>query len=153
CERCPSCCACRTCSSCNRRQPEDDSDCERCGKCERCCSCCLCDNCDNRVDSDDYCSDCCRCNNCCSCNSKEECPIPGGFFDPSDKHHVGKPCPGNPTKRKLAVEIEVSSTNGDLDELVRIVRKYGGGIIYDGSLPDNTGFEINTAPASGEAFV
>jgi hypothetical protein len=56
----------------------------------------------------------------------------------------------NLSKRYLAMEIEVAAM--DTDYVSRVVRRWKGAIVEDGSLPD-TGFEINTAPANGDAFL
>jgi hypothetical protein len=57
----------------------------------------------------------------------------------------------NASKRFLSVEIEVASIDSGYDT-AKAVRKWRGGIVEDGSLP-NSGFEINTAPAGGDKFI
>lgn len=56
----------------------------------------------------------------------------------------------NPSPRFISAEIEVSTCETG-ENTGPVVKAYGGAIVHDGSVP--TGFEINTAPASGEKFV
>ena len=58
----------------------------------------------------------------------------------------------NPSGRFLATEIEVSGvlTGGNINT-ARVLKKWGGAIVGDGSVPN--GFEINTAPAAGDVFI
>lgn len=58
----------------------------------------------------------------------------------------------NPSRRFLALEIEVDGLRARGKKVSDTVKKWGGCIVHDGSLSGN-GFEINTAPASGDAFV
>jgi hypothetical protein len=154
CERCESCCECWTCEACGRRRDSDDWQCDHCNCCERCCECCSCENCNWRGDADGCCSECNCCERCCEC-SGENSGV-SRFDAPAEpKHHVAsrKEHKRNPSKRLIAAEIEVSKLR-DASEghwVESAVRKWAGAIVEDGSLPD-TGFEINTAPASGDRF-
>ena len=69
------------------------------------------------------------------------------FHKPSSKQHVI-----NPTSRFIAAEIEVASFVGNQKPIYDVVRKWKGGTVGDGSLPE-LGFEINTAPAGGDLYV
>ena len=61
-----------------------------------------------------------------------------------------------PSTRYVAAEIEVSQADGNLEwamsPLDIVVDKWKAAVVHDGSVGPN-GFEINTAPASGNAFV
>lgn len=52
----------------------------------------------------------------------------------------------------IAAEIELDGAESDTRDIIRVVRKWHGSIVEDGSLSTN-GFEINTSPASGDLFV
>lgn len=56
----------------------------------------------------------------------------------------------NPTTRLIGCEIEVAT--GDRDKVGHALQPWRGRIVSDGSLPSG-GFEINTAPASGDLFM
>jgi len=57
----------------------------------------------------------------------------------------------NTSKRYLAVEIEVARTETQGDHVNTAVHKWSGSIVPDASI--GSGFEINTSPAAGDAFV
>lgn len=65
--------------------------------------------------------------------------------------HKGRPTKTLPSKRFLAVELEISDCYSNSLELLKVVKKWGGSIVEDDSVPG--GFEINSAPASGKAFI
>ena len=58
------------------------------------------------------------------------------------------------SNRYIAVEIEVAGLHRPQrkDILMGVVKKWGGKIVRDGSLPAG-GFEINTSPAAGDFFI
>lgn len=179
CGSCSSCCECSTCAGCDRRCDRENNYtcahcdrcednccecrfCERCGEecsdsrcshCERCGSCCTgcrtCDDC-GRECSDDYCGNCETCTGCCGCD-EERANV--RFFKHSLRFHTAKLNERklNPSARYVSVEIEVASV-GSGNRVSDVVGKWRGSIVEDGSLP-NSGFEINTAPASGDKFV
>jgi hypothetical protein len=67
----------------------------------------------------------------------------------------GKRSPRNPSLRFISVEIEVAKSNDEtryqVDPAIRAWE--GTAVVTDGSLPDGSGYEICTAPTSGDAFV
>lgn len=69
------------------------------------------------------------------------------FYKPTLKQHTI-----NPTSRFIATEIEVAGIRGFGKPIYEIVRKWKGGTVGDGSLPE-CGFEINSAPAGGDLYV
>lgn len=68
-------------------------------------------------------------------------------FWESDKYTERK---RNPSARAISCELEIAKADCD-DGISSTVRKWHGSIVEDGSLPDG-GFEVNTAPASGDVF-
>jgi hypothetical protein len=60
----------------------------------------------------------------------------------------------NKSNRYIACEIEVAGLHNPKrkDLLIQTIKKWGGQIVHDGSLPGG-GFEINMAPAAGDYFV
>lgn len=161
-------CECFTCASCGVRG--DTRICSACGLCEEsCCECFVCENCDNRSTSNNDCEDCGRCHTCCTCESAsipiaavhnwpEQIeprrkrtiaffPNPLKFHDATKKEFIL-----NPSKRHLAVELEFIDAKKD-NGLSAVVSKWLGSIVKDGSLPPETGFEINCSPANGDVFV
>lgn len=152
CNRCLDCCLCHVCPvrGCGERVRNV---CENCERCTDCCECYFCEGCNSQVTSLS-CGECGTCNNCdCSCENDNEPNI--RFFDPPRKpvFHSAKinEHKRNPSNRFIAVEIEVSEIEEN-ERIDDVVCQWRGGIVKDGSLPD-TGFEINTAPASGDVFV
>ena len=68
--------------------------------------------------------------------------------------HKGDTFKGNPSRRFIAVEIEVAKSGyNSRQEIDPEIRGWAGAaLVSDGSLPDG-GYEINTAPTSGDLFV
>lgn len=152
CESCERCCSCWYCEGCSESHREDSWNCSNCEQCEDCCECSRCEHCDDRFSSDDFCRDCDRCTSCCACNDAhafglEFCHNPLTFHTAKKPEHRD-----NPSKRHIAVEIEVAALGDGDGQVTRAVDDWSGNIVEDGSLP-NSGFEINTAPASGDQFV
>lgn len=136
------------------------------GQCDECMNCnerCTCPRCECGEHILGGCGNCNRCENCgCRCDSDDDenedeyRNIPhvkregDQFHTATRKQHTE-----NPSKRYISVELEIcglSGSNGRNKEgIERIVRQWGGAIVGDGSLPEG-GFEINTAPASGDLF-
>lgn len=58
----------------------------------------------------------------------------------------------NPVDRFVAAEIEVARA-GNADGINRVTGRWGCSVVTDGSLPNDTGFEINTSPAAGDMLV
>lgn len=147
-------CDCSSCASCQRMTTSRQ--CQSCNNCENCCQCWECNNCDNSyASSSQKCNNCNYCSNCCECESgisffRQDQPT--FHAAPKGKFKV------NPSTRYIAAEIEVASvaarTVSDPEAMTvsRAVKKWKGQIVEDGSLPHG-GFEINTAPASGDLFV
>lgn len=80
----------------------------------------------------------------------------GGRFEflaaPSAPHfHTGRTNRINKSKRFVAVEIEVARAEAGNHGVVETVRQWGGAVVTDGSVRE--GYEINTAPASGDTLV
>lgn len=146
CNKCDGCCPCATCESCS--EPVEHV-CSSCDRCEGCCSCYHCAGCDDDAPSDEWCSSCDRCDDCCSCNSGDKVER----FTCDLKFHPAKLTERkfNPSPRFISVEIEVAEVNRD-EGVSSTVREWRGSIVEDGSLP-SSGFEINTAPASGDVYV
>ena len=158
CDRCQDHCECYFCGACGE---VSEGSCAHCDNGECCCECVICTGC-GRECSDNYCSACSdngnsrTCDRCCeghpddddesSDRNIELFTSPLTFHAP--KLHERKI---NASKRFLSVEIEVAKIDSGSDT-ARAVRKWRGGIVEDGSLP-NSGFEINTAPAGGDKFV
>jgi len=154
CERCTynGCCECWSCSNCQELQAEG-APCSNCERCSECCDCCECPNCNRNTRSGYLCQSCEECENCCHCNDQRNIefirPPREPFFHKATnvQHKV------NPSSRYISAEIEVAETRvGAEDTTSPPVKKWNGGIVEDGSLPAS-GFEINTAPASGDLYV
>ena len=156
CDRCSDCCSsngeCFYCDCCQRTR-DSSYRCSNCENCDRCCECFGCDRCGNQVYGKEWCSDCDRCTDCCRCeDSTSHCEHIEGrnvFHAASRKEHRR-----NPSKRFLSAEMEIAALESPSksDSIVETCRQWGAGIVHDGSLPD-TGFEICTAPASGDRFI
>lgn len=58
----------------------------------------------------------------------------------------------NPSLRYLSLELEIAGANKKGNDINKVIRKWKSSVVRDGSLPSE-GFEINTAPASGDLFV
>lgn len=161
CDQCKSCCECVVCCYCDKRQLSSESNiCSECDRCERCCNCSVCEGCDAR--NVDICGECSYCENCCNCFNCSSCGPTGASICGQceycenccscDDLEWVKPVPGTwhgRSGRYLGVEIEVD--DGDRDQVCKIVRKWGAGLVRDGSL-SSSGFEVTTAPARGKAF-
>jgi len=145
CGNCLDCCIHYDCDTCGAHRNWTCSDCDRC---EDCCNCVTCNGCDSRVRYQDItCTDCDRCSDCgCECES-DSASIE--FFRSRLTFHKGPVTPANPSKRFISTEIEV--TRQECDYVSDVVREWKGCIVEDNSLP-STGFEINTAPASGSKW-
>lgn len=122
--------------------------CSFCNTCLDCHSCRECGECGDTTTS--LCVECHPnpvCSGCCSCGAPIEFfTNETNFFPaPSNERKI------NASKRFVAVEIEVAKIE-DSKSTVRAVQKWEGSIVQDGSLPE-TGFEINTSPASGDLYI
>lgn len=161
CGQCDTCCkrnnVCAPCAGCSfPSRVENHCPVCNCGR-GNACGCCNCR----------YCVTCgvieaTRCTECVNCETHCRC-VTIQHFDGPEKPHFHNPTPKmgmllqmrkNRSNRSIAAEIEVSGIkipkNGKL--ISSVVKKWGGGIVHDGSLPKG-GFEINTAPASGDLYV
>lgn len=148
CDEPESVCQCEVCARCENRV---ESTCSTCDRCDRCCPCRTCCSCDARVSPDNFCSRCDCCDECCECTAgaaEREFLRPRKWFHtPTRADHRE-----NPSRRYVAAEIEVAVMDDEFyPGVLAACRKWGAGIVRDGSLPD-TGFEINTAPAGGDRF-
>lgn len=144
-------CTCWHCGGCDERQLEDTWPCVTCENCEYCCNCSICNHCHEPIRPSYFCTRCDRCDNCgCECENRAGVE----FLKPPERpvFHEGQICAENPTRRFIACEIEIAETETGNAAVLDVMRKWRGGIVEDGSLPEG-GYEINTAPASGKAFV
>lgn len=154
CRYCMTCCdnrnRCQHCEQCDRRRNSVRFECTNCNACDSCCDCHHCSDCESYTNDDDWCYECSTCNECCTCDSQIELLEGKDIFHPANiKEHVVIK-----SKRYLAVEIEIAKANTVYYDKIRSAcANWGAAIVHDGSLPDNTGFEIPTAPASGDKFV
>ena len=169
CGRCNDHCECQQCPGCDRRSP-DLTICGTCDHCDsRCCDCWYCEGCGESHTADTY-----RCDDCDTCTDRCECGSGGSDSDDPDEgdgvrgdsprmftyplvFHRGRPARALPSTRFAAVEIEVqgvaSEAHRGADSLVNLASsKWSFSVVRDGSL-GTYGFEINTAPASGTAFI
>lgn len=151
CKKCAKCCKCVTCEHCNKYFPAAElcAECHNC-KLNKCCKCMICPLC-NKQCGYDHCNGCERCNHCCECGDVRRVPLIAPprptFHRPNIKQKII-----NPLSRFIATEIEVAGIRGHGRPIYDIVKKWGGAVVYDGSLPPG-GFEINTAPAGGDLFI
>lgn len=58
----------------------------------------------------------------------------------------------NPSLRYLSLELETAGAEKRGTAINKVIKKWKSSVVHDGSLPSD-GFEINTAPASGDLFV
>ena len=164
--RCGDHCRCTYCESCERYYYDTAfcSNCDRCGgDAAGCCDCCYCDACGNNVYDDAYCGDCERCDSCgCRCDDGNDDGdrdrTPGPTSRPVFRvrplvFHRGFAHPRFPSLRYAAAEIEVAAAQSGVGAPFDVAAtRWSASVVTDGSLP-STGFEINTAPASGDEFV
>lgn len=135
-------CGAAHCESCDTYTHEGT--CDRCENCDSCCECVMCDQCEERVGT--VCSDCRSCEDCC-----EGC-VSVRFVQNELKFHAGVATVENPSLRFVAAEIEVDGLESNSAAVDRVVSKWSASVVEDGSLGSG-GFEINTAPASGDKFL
>lgn len=149
------CCDCWECSHCSSRFNSSSQACNNCSHCSSCCQCFECEGCSGRR-TGRRCGRCNNCSGCCNCDRNnvvfvkgpKEIPFLTSSLENGLEGHVK-----NPSYRFISAEIEVADTDNSIDDNVSpVVKRWGGAIVRDGSLPD-TGFEINTAPANGDLFV
>lgn len=183
CDRCHRCCDCQNCDVCGEttRHITICPVCDACDGDGGCCECVYCENCDERHREDtSWCRDGeSHCRDSCECSDADEDEDENGsgstssprFFNNPLTFHRGVPVPAFPSRRFAAVEIEVASAgmaahtplSGERPTLSELATHGGGlyrgeskswmlSVVKDGSLPTG-GFEINTSPASGDAFV
>lgn len=175
CERCGKCklngweASCCTCIQCGKCLKWFDALCETCARCETCCECMTCTACDHQFFPGDYCRECERCTDCCECPICDTCGVLtttlcahcrccAGCCDCKGHeivHFVANPLTFHEAKKEdrlVAVEIEVAGVRKNAKLVEEVVKKWQASVVRDGSLPQY-GFEINTAPASGDKFV
>jgi Putative amidoligase enzyme len=146
------CCDCWQCNHCQTAFAGNGTKaCANCGWCPNCCRCEKCVHCARIRNRDTFCESCHWCESCCGCGIGINWISPG----PEPVFHAATKLEHkfNPSSRYIAMEIEVASVKPGIERPVQdTIQKWGGAIVRDGSLID-TGFEINTAPASGDKFV
>lgn len=170
CSKCQSHCRCYICSQC--RVPHTEPDCTHCNRCQSCCQCIHCAGCNVVIptNSQDACTSCRRCANCCNCvidmsvhedRMNREFPFRAGQGgrvtlvnrDPHFWPSTAKERIRNPSGRYLSVEMEIGGVaQRGATAINEVINKWQASVVGDGSLPSG-GFEINTAPASGDVFV
>jgi len=147
--------------------PNLTTPCPRCRACSACCDCVRCEFCGTyEAEHNVYsCEHCQGCQNCCECafGDQGDGRLSNRFFDCESEgrnvelarypltFHNATTFNINPSHRYLSVEIEVAGC-GTGSYVNQACAKWKASIVEDGSLPDG-GFEINTAPANGDAFV
>lgn len=165
CDNCSQCseygnCECFFCDSCCEVMDSDDSCGCGCGcnACENCCSHNRCNNCGGCSDSDSYCDGCAADEE--SEDDEERGERASGYRDGTvfQKHPLtfhGSTFPRNRKRNKLArylsAEIEVARS-AEVTATAETCRYWRSTVVTDGSLPQG-GYEINTAPARGDAFL
>lgn len=154
CRNCGNCadgCRCVRCRLGSHWVVGDDTDmCSTCGACPSCCSARACDHCDQLYHPGDRCDVCDACNDCCD---PDRHPTVEFFSQPPTFHVANRlQRKSNTSTRLIATEIEVASLQSGGSSVSSAVKRWGGSIVRDGSLPDG-GFEINTSPASGDLWV
>jgi hypothetical protein len=147
------CCACWQCQHCQKSYDEATvKACQNCGWCTtNCCRCTRCTHCNRVRNGDNFCETCHFCESCCGCGIGIELinptPEPTFFIAQKTEHKQ------NPSNRLISMEIEVASVApGTFRPVQQAIQKWKGAVVHDGSLPE-TGFEINTSPASGDKFI
>ena len=147
CERCPNHCECSHCDACG---DPCEYTCERCQYCDDCCECCHCQNCGCTVGHSSFCGQCDCCVDCCECESSNDRAVEfvnrGLYFHTATRTQHSR----NPSSRYIACEIEIANAD-DGNAIDSAARKWRCSIVEDSSLP-STGFELVTAPASGDLF-
>ena len=146
CTACKNCMKCCKCINCNLCQLTQVSICVYCKTCQYCCACVLCHMC-NAECTNNSCLMCLKCEQCCSCQNRIHL-----FSNPIKFHKDSGLCKENISTRFIAAELEIAALHKHGAPVVEAVSKWSGSIVRDGSLPDG-GFEINTAPASGNLFI
>lgn len=166
CSLCSRCCQCQECTGCRRRVTQVH---DPCHVCDSCCPCPRCTQCSQRP-SGSLCHRCSSCGKCCVCSPAIVQTLDAYREDGSDqsrlpvgvarKHlrirnniealtfHDAETFIENPHHRYASFEIEVEANGGSL--VSTVATKWKAAIVGDGSV---SGFEINTAPANGDALV
>jgi len=145
-----------------------------CGSCEKCCTDfhTACRNRECGVHSTALCAACKRCRRCCLGGSGRTCGQRNprkarGYFECTPQMGVMVQQRGpvfhratrdqfkvNKLRRFLAAEIELANISGDMGSPTNVVcSQWGIAAVRDGSLPSDTGVELNTAPAQGDLFI
>jgi hypothetical protein len=123
--------------------------CDSCHACDDRCECSYCEGCGIRGDFS-TCHDCSRCDECCDCGSRGDYPLEFNThslrFIHADTFLV------NPLTRPISLEIETQGANAPTYALERAIDHWDTSVVADGSLGDS-GWELNTQPANGDAFV
>lgn len=137
--------------------------CDICNSCDNCCNCTACAACAIRrpyCDSEGAPNHCVH-RYCRPCRQTEDgCPVcsDSQYFDPTgiqwgstvtDLRHYKH----NPIRRLMGVELECYARKWP--KAAKAARKWGAGIVHDGSIirPVGHDIEITSAPAQGEHFI
>jgi len=151
CRGCRACCSCVPCSQCRTLHREHGAySCQHCNGCDRCCECITCDRGCGRLVIPE-CTESLHCDRHCDCRADEEGERDVAISRYPLTFHNAATFNVNPSHRYLSVEIEVANC-GSGSYVNQVCEKWKASIVEDSSLPDS-GFEINTAPANGDAFV
>lgn len=159
CHRCDGCCTCNTCRCKRRTAFNDPGFCGPHNACEQCDTCQRCQQCRRTYQGNRVCTNrtCRRCFACCECETQplDRVQAVARVAINAQPHHRATRINRriNPVDRLVSVEIEVAGVLGRAPgNVTEICRRWGANIVDDGSLPAG-GFEINSAPASGDLFV
>ena len=168
CGMCTRCCTCSLCTGCHQiyqgngeeegRRGRTGRMCNTCRRCDQCCQCIRCWACGTthyttatlcsicgcgRRDQQTHCR-CCRMTNYIHFVRR---PIDLQRWVPKTLRAFEQTV----SQRLISAEIEITHANTGR-QLDTVLEEWGATVVSDGSLGDG-GFEINTAPASGEYFL
>lgn len=151
---CGACCSHYACNGhSGGTQHHFESQVRRCPSCGRCADTCQCLRCITCAESLPQTSMCvtsvsddrnrAHCRNCCRCSAGWD------WYSPKDIPFTQGTNKRNQSKRFIAAEIETAGCGSGTD-FMKAIKKWGAAIVRDGSI---SGFEINTSPASGDAYI
>ena len=153
-------CRCTTCERCDMRRTADRM-CTDCSACTTCCQCVRCANCSalatrRPLGTNENCPHVCQhCPVCADCRVSLTPYVKSAevFHRLAVGPQTLKMFDRNPVKRLMGAEVEAYASQWL--KVGKVMKKWGGGIVEDGSIRPVGGrdFEVNTAPAMGSLFV
>ncbi len=171
CGDCPKCCRCWACPTCQAvvtRTAQNEKKrlgTKCCGTCDKCCKCEKCETCGASVSMKQRCPlpgcDSTQKHHatCCDSDSRIALAISWdrALWLPRLPHfHTGTNFMSNRCRRHLSIESEVDSgfTGGSapMPAFHQMLKRWKHGIVADMSIVCPPGFEVNTAPSSGDKF-